>query len=162
MIPEWLRKPETIYATVLFLISVGVGLYPSEIKGMMKIPGKRIQSVALRRLEGELWVITSLNENGYRLLLWALWHIVDSLKKIFQLVVITSGFNLIVGLISGHPIWPNPISPGLLLPPTVGVLAGHWRVASRILNGLLRFDARKAELDKEIAARKPPPPVPPL
>lgn len=149
MIPDWLKKPEIIYTTVLFLISVGIGLYQSEVRGLMKIPGKKIQSRALRRLEGELHVITSLHENSYRLLLWVLWHIVDTAKRIVVLALAANVINTIIGLISGHPLWNNT-GWVMILSPALGVLIGHWTITHRIVNGLLRFDLRKAELERDI------------
>jgi hypothetical protein len=155
VIPEWFKKPEVIYSTILFLLATGISVYssvyPSKVKGLLHLPGKKMRESTIRRLEGELSVLNALNNDSYRLLLWAIWNVLNVMNFVVWSQIASGSLNLIGYFITGKWLWTG-VSP--LIFSALGAALGRFGVAYRIVNGLLKIDERKAELEKDIATMR--------
>lgn len=151
-LPPWLTKPETIYATILFLVSVSatiiLGLWPREVRKLLKVPPRKLADWTLKRHEYELALLERLHNNPYRLLLWALWNLTVSSRYAVWMV----GISSIVGLVGYYFIGKDAFRPFIigLSSPLLGAFAGRCFVMYEVITCLYDYDATTARLKASI------------
>jgi len=148
MLPDWFKKPEVVYTTVLFLIGIAVSLYPSIFRKGLGLPGKAMRRSLLSLSENELRLLEWLNGNAYALVLWLAWSLVDLLNYLFLLLLL-SGFIDIAGyFITGKLLWTSWVTG--FISPSLGAIIGRSRRNYLIIKGLYNFDKRTTELKETI------------
>jgi hypothetical protein len=151
-LPSWLLTPQMIFTIVfsliLFFISSGFSLFPSEARAVLKIPINWIKQSLLAMYEKELAALELLHDNTYQLVLWGLWSMTSLMKYLGLIIFWTAVLNVALYFIAGRLLVTNILTPFAL--PIFGSLMGRFTQTSKVIRGLYDYDARTARLKELI------------
>jgi hypothetical protein len=151
MLPEWFKKPEVIYTTMLAVIGIAVALYPTHIRRGLRWPRQMMTRGMIRSLlkfsKDELAALELLHNNPYNLVLWLAWNLFSLVKWVFWGVVAGAILNFAIYFITKDVWYRSPLSLIWVLP---GVIYGRGGRLSGTLRGLFHFDTTTATLKNTI------------
>lgn len=151
MLPDWFLKPETIYATALFVFSIVIAtiytVWPEGVRKVVTFPPRKVSRWLLERRTHQLAMITALHGDAYQLVLWALWNVVAVMGSIIG-VSLLSGSVLLVAYLLGKRVDGWFLSG--FYANTIGTILGRSWWAYEVLRFLYNYESAKTELAAEI------------
>lgn len=149
MLPEWFRKPEVIYTTILFALGVLVSLYPSKVRYGLGFPGRKAKEKILKSLENDLRALELIHGNAYYLLLWLAWGVFDVMRYMIIIFVVSSSVNFTAYLMTGKLLWTSAVT-GFVAPSMGGVIGRTLKNYDMVM-GLYDYDNRTTKLRRMIS-----------
>ena len=130
-LPDWLIKPETLFAIVLFVLGVLVSLFSVEIRRLLSVPPRKWRGLRVARLQYRLNLMQRLHNDAYRLLLYFMWSIGEC---VWQYLVSYGPVIALVGIkipFAGKPL--QALTLDKLVPPAAGVAFGWvWHLRKTV------------------------------
>jgi hypothetical protein len=94
--PDWLTKPETVFAFGLFVVSIIVSLYAAEIRRWFRKPGQKLKEASLEDYRRDLAMLNRLHNNPYQLFLWALWSVLTTIVFVMWIGIAIGVVSLVI------------------------------------------------------------------
>jgi energy-coupling factor transporter transmembrane protein EcfT len=145
----WLTKPEVIYTTALFTITLVATLFPRQIRALPGLTVKKWKHLRLEDLHRQVRWLERMNGDSYALLLWALWTASIILIGLFLLSMIScaASFYFLIRLTNLPSSMPFVIFGSI---PLAFVL-GQLTVIYGQLKSLHHYDESMVKLKNDIA-----------
>lgn len=156
-IPDWLMKPETLFAIGLFLLGVLVSVFSTDIRRFLSLPPRKWKKARAARLRYRLNLTKRLHNDPYRLLLYLLWSIAEAGWQVVITFLPALWILSFLPVFTGKPKQPFNLE-GMLMPASGILFSWIWNLRKTV-DDLYHYDERTKYYEDQIKRLDPEPVV---